>query len=189
MEQRAGFILALSNLINQLRKIKRFAKAANNKECTLEVTIIEGFIELVIPGAYLQIQASTSGSVKFTIGLTYFIDVLQSSPSTLNCLVTPNTLSIGKLSIPVVTTFFETDRILRRINLPVNYTFKDVARLYLSMKYTSEEIQFNNLTEDVEAALAQVETDVKRIAALTKTYGISKDEVEKILLKRLIDTK
>ena len=52
MEHKGGFILASSQLISQLRKLKRFAKAANKKESTLEVTIIEEFIELVIPGAY-----------------------------------------------------------------------------------------------------------------------------------------
>jgi hypothetical protein len=35
--------------------------------------------------------------------------------------------------------------------------------------------------------LARVETDIKKISALTVTYGISKEEVEKMLLKRLID--
>lgn len=189
MEHTASFTLASSKLLAPLRKLKRFSKAAHKKESTLEVTIIEGLVELVIPGSFQQIISSTSGSAKFTIGLLYFIDVLQSSPNAVTYIVTPNRLSIGNLSIAVATTFFETDRILRSIDLPVNYTFKDVARLYLSTKYTSEEIQFNNLTEDVEAAVKRINTDIKKIASLTKIYGISKKEVEEMLFKRLIAAK
>lgn len=185
MAQTASFIIASSKLLSPLRKLKRFSKAAPKKDSTLEVTIIEGFIELVIPGGFQQIKASTSGSAKFTVGLLYFIDVLQSTSGALAVTVTPDRLDIGHLSVPVVTTLFETDRILRRIDLPVNYTFKDVARLYLSTKYTSEEIQFNNLSEDVEAAIKKVNTDIKKIASLTKNYGISKKEVEEMLFKRL----
>jgi hypothetical protein len=187
MEHQAGFILASSEMLTQVRKLKNFIKGAKKRDCTVEVTITEGLIELVIPGAYHKIIASTSGNVKFSIGLMYLIDVLQSAPSLLTCRITPNTLIIGKLSIPVFTTFLKKAKGPRSVNLPVNYTFKDVARLYLSMKNNSEEFQFNNLSKDLEEALARVETDIKKISALTVTYGISKEEVEKMLFKRLID--
>jgi hypothetical protein len=187
MENKAGFILASSVMLDKVRTLKNFVKGVKKRDCTVEVTITEGLIELVIPGAYHKIVASTSGNVKFSIGLKYFIDVLQSSPSVLTCIITPNTLSIGKLSIPVFTKFLKKAKVSRSVNLPVNYTFKDVARLYLSMKSTTEEFQFNNLSKDLEEALARVETDIKEIAALTVTYGISKEEVEKMLFKRLID--
>lgn len=82
-------------------------------------------------------------------------------------------------------TFFETDSILRSIQLPVNYTDMDLAKLLLSGKYTDEEISFNNLNATAADAMRKVKSDINKIVLQMKKYGFRKGEVEEMILNRL----
>lgn len=189
MNTTANFTVAKSELLPALKQLQKVEKSARKKESTLEVTIIDRFITLVIPGIQLQVKAVTSGTAKFTIRLWYFANVVNAEKDK-NILftLTENQLKLRGFSFAVLTTFFETDNILRSINLPVNYTQLDIASLYLSEKYTTDEIVFNNLDKQIVEAINKLNSDIDKIILVMKKYGFSRAEVESNLLEKLTQT-
>ena len=142
MESTASFRVLKNELLNVLKQMQRVEKSAKKKLSTLEVTIIDNYPQLAIPGIQLSINTATKGSAKFTVRLWYFADIIKAEKdSTLHFDLLENQLKLRVFTFPVLTTFFETDRILRSINLPLNYTDLDLAKLFLSGKYTDEEIE------------------------------------------------
>lgn len=85
----------------------------------------------------------------------------------------------------VLTRFFEKDDILRSIDLPINYKFIDTAKLYLSEKYTTEEIIFNNLEKEVVDAINILDADIDKVTSIMRKYGFTRKEVEGIILNKL----
>lgn len=186
MASTASFRVLKNELYNVLKQMERVEKSAKKKLSTLEVTIIDNYLQLAIPGIQLNINAATKGSAKFTVRLWYFADIIKAEQdNTLHIELTENRLGLRALSFPVMTTFFETDRILRSINLPLNYTDLDLAKLFLSGKYTDEEILFNNLDKEAGDAMRKAKTDIGKIVLLMKKYGFNKKEVEELILNKL----
>lgn len=148
----------------------------------MEVTIIDGYLQMNIPGVQLTINAITKGSAKFAMRLWYFADIVKAEKDTmLQFELTENRLGLRVFSFPVLTTFFSTDRILRSIQLPLNYTEIDVAKLFLSGKYTDEEIHFNNLNKEAAFAMQKVKSDIIKIFTLIKKYGFEKEDIEELI--------
>lgn len=188
MASTASFRVLKNELHNVLKQMQRIEKSAKKKLSTLEVTIIDNYLQLSIPGIQLNINAATKGSAKFTLRLWYFADIVKSEQEgTLHFDLTENRLKLRSLSFPVLTTFFETDNILRSINLPVNYTPIDLAKLLLSGKYTDDEMSFNNLEIEAAEVMRKVKADISKIVLLMKKYGFNKKEVEEIIFNKMGD--
>jgi hypothetical protein len=51
-------------------------KSAKKKLSTLEVTIIDSYLQLAIPDIQLNINAATKGGAKFTVTLWYFVHLI-----------------------------------------------------------------------------------------------------------------
>ena len=186
MNTTAIFRVEKKQFLDALNQLKKIEKSGKKKESTLEVTILNGYIQLVIPGIQLYIHASTSGSAKFTIRLWYITDVVNAEKDNeLNFTLNENQLKLRGFSFGVLATFFENDRILRSIDLPVNYKYLDVVRLYLSERYTTDEIIFNNLDKEVVAAINKLKTDIDKVSSTLRQYGFSREEVETLILNKL----
>lgn len=188
MQSTATFKVDKRQLLNALKQLQKIEKAGKKKDSTLEVTIFDGYIRLVIPGIELNVQAFTKGSAKFTLRLWYFTDIVNAEKdSELHFTLTENQLNLRGFSFNVLTTFFENDRILRSINLPVNYKYLDIVRLYLSEKYTTEEIVFNNLEKEVIDAINKLNADIDKITSTMRKYGFTRENIETLLLNKLKD--
>lgn len=186
MNTTANFTVDKRQLLNTLKQLQKIEKSGRKKDSTLEVTVFDGYIRLIIPGIDLIVQAFTKGSAKFTIRLWYFTDVVNAEKDKeLQFTLTENQLKLRGFSFAVLTTFFENDKILRSINLPVNYKYLDIVRLYLSEKYTTDEIIFNNLDKDVVDAINKLNTEIDKTTSTLRKYGFTREEVEGILLKKL----
>lgn len=186
MASTASFRVLKKDLLNLLKQMQRLEKSARKKLSTLEVTIIDYYLQLAIPGIQLNINAATKGSAKFTLRLGYFFDIIKSEKdNTLDFELTENRLSLRTLSFPVMTTFFETDEILRSINLPLNYSEIDLVKLLLSGKYTDEEIAFNNLNKEAVKAMLKVKADIGKIILMLKNYGFNRNEVEEFIMNKV----
>lgn len=186
MEAISSFTVSTAQLLKELKHLSKVARAAKRKDCTLEVTITDGFIKLVIPGAHLTLAAATVGSAKFTVSLAYLTKLIElERDKVLTFNLSENLVRIKGFSFKAPTTFFETDAILRSINLPVNYTYQDLAGLLLSGKYTPGELRFNSLQEQTEYAMKQVETDIDVIFKIARNYGITRKEVKELLCSKL----
>jgi hypothetical protein len=174
-------------LLQTLNKMQRLEKGARKKSNSiLEVTLIDNFLILNIPGVNMRIEANTSGSARFSIPLAYFIHVVNDQvDNTLEFHLSKDWLGIRTNSFPVQSTFFENDRILRSIHLPINYTRADLAKLVLSCQYTDEEIEFNELTEAARDALRTARKDFEKVATILRPYGLDKQYVHNMIQQGL----
>lgn len=173
-------------LLNSLKQLQKVEKSSRKKDSTLEITIYDGYLQLVIPGIQLTVQARTEGSAKFTLRLWYFANLVNAEKENeLHFNLTENQLKLRGFTFSVLTTFFEKDNILRSIDLPVNYKFLDVAKLFLSEKYTIDEIIFNNLDKEVVDAINKLKTDVDKATSIMRKYGFTSKEVERIILNKI----
>lgn len=169
-----------------LKKMLRLEKTSKRKGAMLEVTLIDHFLVLNSPGMNARLDAHTAGSARFSISLAYFSEILKDqADETLEFHLSPDWLHLRSSSFPARTTFFEDDRILRSIQLPVNYTRADLARLILSGKYTEEEIEFNALNGEGMEALRIAHEDFNRVAQILRPYGLDKEFVKNMILSRL----
>lgn len=184
--KKVAFRVLQNELFDALTQIKRSIKNTRRKKTVLEVTITDSCLQLLVPGIQLQITAATQGAAKFTVLLDYFLEIVKAEKhGTLDFTLFECSLNLRVFTFSVQTTFFEDDKNLRSINLPINYTDKDIVRLYLSEKYTIEEITFNKLNERVEQAMFNTKKDINKISSLMKAYGFNKKEVESIVFDKL----
>ncbi|MBP7397285.1 MAG: hypothetical protein KA933_10015 [Flavobacterium sp.] len=93
-------------------------------------------------------------------------------------------MEIKGLFLKVETTFFETDKILRSIKMPINYTDWHLLRLE-NEGYTPEELEFNKLDYQVYCAKRNLKSNIHKTVELLNLYGINKKEIEEFVNKKL----
>jgi hypothetical protein len=188
MNTTATFTVDKRQLLNALKRLQKIEKSSRRQDSTLEVTIFDGYIRLIIPGIDLIVQAITKGSAKFTIRLWYFTDIVNAEKDReLHFILVEDQLKLRGFSFSVRTTFFENDKILRSINLPINYKYLDVVRLYLSEKYTTDEIIFNNLDKEVVDAINKLNGEIDKVTSTLRKYGFKREEIETFILDKVKD--
>ena len=181
-----SFTVKRKEWLAALLHFKKIVKSAKKHDTILEVTVTDGCLTLNIPGGEQHTPAQTKGTVKFAIKLWYLAEIISSyEVESLTCLVTEDTLKINNTFFNCHTTFFKDDRILRSIDLPLNYTHVDLYRLKKSGKYTQQEIEFNKLTDKIEYAELQIKLDVDDVSDVLRKYGFSKKEITEIIMNKL----
>ena len=185
MEKTATFRVLKSEILSTLKTLHKIEKIGKKKGSTLEVTVKKNSLELVIPGAQLYIGAISEGSAKFTINLGYFLDIINSEKDKeLNFIIVDKGLKLRGFTFNVQTTFLDSDRILRSIDLPIGYQYLDLVKLYLSEKYTYEEIRFNHLDDEIVEAIDKLKADIDRVTSTLKTYGFRTEDVEELIKEK-----
>lgn len=183
----ASFKIRKSKLLNELKKITKALGPVSkwNKYTTIELTITDGLLTLVIPGIRLEIPCKTANTAKATLGLFYFRDIIKNwADLHLECFIQDNVFKIGVTSVRAQTTFFETDSILRSIKLPINYS--DLHLLKLEHQgFTAEEIDFNKLEYELYCAKKSLRSNILKAKAILHVYGVTSKEIE-VLLQRKI---
>jgi hypothetical protein len=164
-------------------------KGKQKASVAVEITVKDGRIELVVPGAKFFNNCSTSGSCKVSILFDYLQNIVNTSKEEeIEFLIEENLIKTGSLEIGAKTTFFEDDRVLRSIALPINYKITNILRLP-QMGYTPEEIAFNNLTGKLNEAKEELEKKIEKAAGLLKIYGVTVDELRELTHKKLYKDK
>ena len=188
MKKSSQFIISRKELNSILTKFKKLEGSAKKRNSTIEITIITGYIELAIPGIKLKISAETEGSSKITMRLWYFHDIVKpETDSVLTFTILENQLKLRTLTFPAQTTFFDDDRILRSINLPLNYSYIDLAKLVIKGNFTDEEIAFNNLDKAAQLSLKKVKTDILSIIRILKKYDIQEPDIKAFIFSKLCE--
>ncbi len=186
MANSATFSVSNKNLLLALKQLNKLEKLAKRRKITLEITLFQYYILLVVPGVELKVKASTNGSAKATVLLWYITDIVSGQKEEiLFFTIMYNQIHLNGLVFNALTTHFDDDRILRSIQLPINFTFIDIARLYLSEKYTSDEMLFNNLSEKVVKSFKEVNEDIEKAYNQLAKYGVRKVEIEELMHKKL----
>ena len=88
---------------------------------------------------------------------------------------------INTFKFRTLTTFFEDDKILRSIQLPINYKDSDLIALVRSNLYSDEEIMFNHLAEKVDHAQDRLEKNMEHVWQLLREYGVSRQSISYLI--------
>lgn len=183
----ASFKAGKSKLLTELKKMTKTigALSKNNKSTELEITITHDLVTLIIPGIRLELKCETIGSAKASLNLFYFKDIVQTWKEVLfQCTITENSINMGVTSVKVQTTFFESDRILRSIKLPINYT--DWHLLQLPNKgFTDEEITFNKLEYELHCAKRNLRSNIRKTKDILSVYGVTSAEIEELVNRKI----
>ena len=182
----AEFTIGKSTLLKTLSQIIKITGNSPKNKTTVEITIIDGFIQLVVPGINLKLQAVTKSTAKFTVRLLYFNDVVKTHRlDPLQFIIEGEMIKVDNYAFKAKTTFFETDEILRSIDLPINYQAGHLISMTQSGGYTAGEIAFNNLEEQRIQALKTLKDDINKIALIARKYGFSRKEIDQFINSKI----
>ncbi|WP_130275679.1 hypothetical protein [Cecembia calidifontis] len=132
-----------------------------------------------------NLDALTTGSCKLVVPVMQWFDFIHTSQDkVLKIVVTEGEAMVGRVSVRANTTFFETDRILRSIQLPVNPKAIDYWKLEYQ-GYTQDELQFNGVDSKIAQAKKDFEESIRLAALNLNQFRISKEELKEIILIRL----
>ncbi len=181
----ARFSCKTSDLRESLKFLSNAVpKNARGRNYQCEITVKQNEVQFRVIGALHTIYCKSSGPVKVTITFYGFNKIIGSMDNkTTEFVITDNILSIGNLSIRADTCFFEDDKILRSINLPINYSVSDILKLKL--KYTPEELTFNKLNSLYEKIYQTMINDIDQVSRKLIKYGFTHKEIEQMVLQRV----
>ena len=151
-----------------------------------EVTIKTNEVTFVTIGAKRVLYCECTGPAKVTLPLLYFFDIIKNIKTfSTQISVSEGLMTIGNLSVQVITCFFEDYTILRSIDLPINYSIVDL--LLLNKKYTPEEIEFNKLNSQIKLAYAAMDKDINTASGFLEKYGVTNEEIRRLVQLKLFD--
>jgi hypothetical protein len=166
-------------------EIKKILKAARLWKITtrIEITVMDGQIQLIGNGFTLSMESLTTGTCKLVLPIIHWFELVNmTSQPLVKVVVTEGEAMVGRVSVKVQTTFFETDKILRSILLPANPKPIDFWKLQFQ-GYTKEELVFNKLIVQIESANKELSKSIRKAAELFTGFRISEVELRKMVLK------
>jgi hypothetical protein len=169
------------------KEIKKFFTAAKNwkNSSSIEITVIDGLVQIVGSGFVREINALTTGSCKLVVPVIHWFELFQSTTTPMiKIVVTDGEAMVGKVTVRVKTTFFETDQILRSIQLPANPKAIDYLKLDYQ-GYSKDELQFNLVAAKVEWAKKELDECIRLATINLNPFRFSKEEVKQMVLTRL----
>ena len=173
-----------------LKELKNIAKALGkmskvNVKTVVELTITDGILTIVIPGAKLELECQTKSTAKVSLGFFYFKDIIEATKDiNIEAIINDNAIKIGLASYKVQTTFFEDDSILRSLKLPINYYDRHLLKLNCG-GYTIEELRFNNLEFEIHHAKNRLKYNLEKAKQFLSIYGITIMELEELINKKI----
>lgn len=149
----------------------------------IEITVKDGQIQLVGLGFTKVINSLTTGSCKLVVPVVHWFELIKMSrEKTIKIVVTEGEAMAGKVSVKVQTSFFDTDKSLKSIILPVNPKPIDFWKLQYQ-GYTKEELEFNQVIAQIESANKELERAFKKASPLFTGFRITGKELREIVLK------
>ena len=159
-------------------------KYSSYKKENCEITIINAKVSFASRGAVFSIDCITKGTAKITVPLFLLYNYIELDPSEdLIFEFTEGKMKLNTLTVNATTCFFEDDKILRTIRLPINYSIVDLIQLIND--HTQEELVFNHIFGKVNSALVKLDRSIAAAYNELKQYGVSKEEIEAIVAPKL----
>ncbi len=160
-------------------------KSAKAIATSCEITVTDGKATFAVPGAIFTLECITQSTCKAVVPFLYFYQVIKDLRiDDVELQINRYDIKIQNLSFNIQTTFFETDRILRTIHLPINYTDRDLL-LLTKQGYTDEELIFNKLLIPIERAEENLGINIEKAFKFLKQYRIPFEDLEKLVVKNI----
>lgn len=151
-----------------------------------EVTVTDGKVTFSVPGIENALFCETKGVGRFTAPYWYLLDIFKNHKgSEITLIIRPNEVTAGIVSFTANTTYFKDDTILRTIQLPINFTDGDILGIFKDEGYTLQELEFNKILPQIREAKAQLDGCIVKAFEHLKNYGISKEDVEKMVYGKI----
>lgn len=176
-----------SELVQIFKHLRVSAKGTKPQRMKIqcEVTVYDGKLNFVVPGISYDLKCETTGVGRFSTSFLYLDNIVQSLKNgDVKITLTDQFTTIGDVSFQSNTTFFKTDRILRNIQLTLNFTEADIIRLF-NEGYTEDEILFNRLDKPLAAIKQKMDKNIMSAFNLLKPYGIYHHEIKEMVYKKL----
>ncbi|WP_162419232.1 hypothetical protein [Cyclobacterium roseum] len=168
-------------------EIKRVINAAKSWKVTtrIEITVLDGRIQLIGRGFVKDLEARTTGSCKLVVPVVHWYEIIKmSKEKILKVVITEGEAMVGRVTVNVPTTFFENDKILRSISLAANPKAIDYWKLEYQ-GYTPEELEFHQVNSKIEWAKSEFDKCIGSAAYTLSPFRITKKELMKMVLQRL----
>lgn len=150
-----------------------------------EVTITDGNVLFSIPGGQYNHHCETTGNARFTIKFLELYDIVKHHKGRkIEITVRQGYVKFGPVSVSANTCFFEDDKVLRSIDIPMNYTDVDILKLP-SMGYTPEELEFNKVTPMVEAAKKRLDAKLGKAMKHLTLYDLDREKLRNFILNHI----
>jgi hypothetical protein len=175
-------------LLALLKQVSVAAKSRNKKMMkeTCEITVTDGKATFAIPGAIFTLDCITYQTCKASISFFHLYDIVRTTKDKVTeIIIKEGEINVAGIGVSAKTTFFETDRILRTVQLPINYTEADLLRMVKDDLYTWEELNFNKLAAPIYNAEKGLENSIKAAYKRLKQYGVSLVELEELTKHKL----
>lgn len=175
------------DLLKTLKHIKAVVPSKGKRALVtaLEITLTDNKATFAVPGAIFHLECSIKGACKATVPFWHFYRIIKDiQTKEIEIVIDHGCLKINAFTFKCATTFFETDNILRTIQLNANYTEMDLLHL-LKEEYTWDELEFNNLNSLIFKAQANLNVNMEKAYQILKPYGIHYDELEDIVISSL----
>jgi len=183
-----SFTATTKDLLATLKRMKAGLRGENKKvlRTSCEITITDGKVTFVVPGAEFSLLCTTQGgAARATLPYLYFVDIVKNlKEKEAEFKITENEINVGSLTFRAATCFFKDDKILRTIQLPLNYTDADVLRL-CNGRYTQEELDFNNMFAHIERAEERMKTNISNALKKLNIYDVQYEELEELVKGKL----
>lgn len=169
-----------SEILSTLKLIKSglHSRGKNARNIICEMTVTNDKITISVPGAVFSTECDVKGNAKIILPFFYFFDIIQkNNNSVIEIIVVEGEIAIDSLIVGAKTTFNVVEKGLRTIELPLNYTDKDLLLLKKG-NYTNEELTFNNLNPIIKLAEKNLKKNILKASMILDLYGINKSELE-----------
>jgi hypothetical protein len=183
----ARFQLKTKVLKQTLAKMKVALKstALDKRTVYCEITITDDKITLTCPGVTYTVDAETSGMAKVALPYLYLANILKDQKDVeIEASVSNNWLTLGSVKVAAKTTFMESDKILRSVNLPLNYNDADLLKMP-EQGFTKEELQFNRLETSFDNAQDKLGVNILKAYKVLRVYGFTYEEIEKLVNQKV----
>lgn len=175
----------LASLLKQIRVVK---SSSRSKLSTCEFTLTDKLVSFVAPGVKLSMPVLTSvGTAKATFELNTFIKLVNTyAIDNITIEIHQGYFLVEKFKVPSSVTFIEDDKILRSIDLPLNYTEFDLLLISRDKRYTQQELDFNKLTRlisETEKKLADIFDNMEK---QLKKFGITKKDMQDLIEDKIM---
>lgn len=183
---KASFTITKSSLDNLLKIIKVSQTASKGKSRTCELTLTDNMVQIVAPGVNFSVPVLSNGVAKTTFEFSPFAKLIKTYDKTEFVIeIHPGYIKVENFKVPASSSFIENDKILRSIDLQINYTEFDLLLLSRDDRYTQEELDFNKISPMITDTERKLEDILNAIDKQLRGFGITKEDLKKVLEEKI----
>lgn len=175
----------LKKSLNQM-KVAYKGRGILERAVWCEVMANNNEVVINVPGISLKIPTEVRGGIKFTIPFTRLQQIVKlTNKSEITFLASEGNVQIDSTTFIVPTVFFKNLTPPRSIKLPINYSQRELIQI--SDGYTSEELDFNNITPLIIEAKEELARSINLAQKHLNMYGVTFNDLSQLAYKKIFD--